>query len=140
MAEKTKMPLVLVAEDDPAIRRLLAATLRRRRLDVEVAADGAEALQALQRARWDVFVTDLMMPNVNGWDLVRWLREHPDCRPGSVIVVSAAEREALHGLDPSVVNAIFFKPFDVLHLGAYVKNAAHHAGSDRRRARALRSV
>lgn len=140
MAEKTKMPRVLVAEDDPAIQRLLAATLRRRRLEVEVAADGAQALQALQRARWDVFVTDLMMPNVSGWELVRWLSDHPDRRPASVIVVSAADREALHDLDPSVVNAIFFKPFDVLHLGAYVKNAAHREGSDRRRARTLRSV
>lgn len=140
MPEKTKMPRVLVAEDDDAIRRLLVSTLRRRRLEVEMARDGAEALQALQRARWDVFVTDLMMPRLSGWELVQWLRDHPERRPGSVIVVSAADRDALRDLDPAVVNAIIFKPFDVLLVGAYVKNAAQHGGHDRRRARPLRSV
>jgi CheY-like chemotaxis protein len=140
MAVKSKNPRVLVAEDDPSIRRLLASTLRRRRLEVEAVEDGAQALRALERARWDVLVTDLMMPNMNGWDLVRWLGEHPERCPASVIVVSAAERDALTELDPRIVNAIVFKPFDVLQLGAYVRNAACHTGRDRRRARKVRSL
>ena len=140
MAATTKMPRVLVAEDDPAIRRLLGMTLRRRRMDVELVQDGEEAMEALKRERFDVVVMDLMMPNVNGWEVVRWLGKHPDCRPASVIVVSAADREALRDLDPSVVNAIIFKPFDVVQLGAYVRNTAQHAGGDRRRARAVKSL
>ncbi len=140
MPVKPKSPRVLVAEDDSSIRRLLASTLRRRRLEVEAVEDGAEALRALERGQWDVLVTDLMMPNVNGWELVRWLREHPEQRPSSVIVVSASDREALRDLDPHIVNAIFFKPFDVLQLGAYVRNAACHAGDDRRRARRVPSL
>jgi CheY-like chemotaxis protein len=83
---------------------------------------------------------DLMMPHVTGWELVRWLSDHPERRPDSVIIVSAADREALRDLDPSVVNAIFFKPFDVVQLGAYVRNAAEQYGRDRRRARTLRSI
>lgn len=140
MAVKPKNPRVLVAEDDAAIRRLLAATLRRRRLDVELARDGAEALEALQRERWNVVVLDLMMPRVDGWDLVRWLGAHPERRPSSVIVVSAADRGALLDLDPTIVNAIVFKPFDVVQLGAYVRNAAQHGERDRRKARRLRTV
>jgi CheY-like chemotaxis protein len=139
MAVKTAIPRVLVAEDDPAIRRLLVTTLRRRRLEVVQAADGREALDALQREQFDVIVMDLMMPHVTGWDLVRWMSAHPDRRPCSVVVVSAADRDALRELDPSVVNAIIFKPFDVLQLGAYVRNAAAH-GHDRRRARPLRTI
>lgn len=134
------MPRVLVAEDDAAIRRLLATTLRRRRLEVELAEDGAQAQRALERERWDVLVMDLMMPHVNGWDLVRWLGAHPECKPGSVIVVSAADRDALRELDPGVVNAIIFKPFDVVQLGTYVKDAAQRNGQDRRRVRSLRSI
>ena len=135
-----KAPRVLVAEDDPAIRRLLATTLRRRRLDVEQAADGAEAVAALQRDRWDVVVMDLMMPRLTGWDLVRWLGEHPERRPRSVIVVSAADREALHDLDPTIVNAIFFKPFDVVQLGTYVRSAACVGRPDRRHARKVKTI
>jgi CheY-like chemotaxis protein len=138
MAAKTKMPRVLLAEDDPAIRRLLAMTLRRRRLDVEIAQDGSEALELLQRESWSVVVMDLMMPRVTGWDVLRWLGEHPEHRPASVIVVSAAGRDVLRELDSSIVNAIIFKPFDVLQVGAYVRNAAEHAGGDRRRARTVR--
>ncbi|HEX7151684.1 MAG TPA: response regulator [Thermoanaerobaculia bacterium] len=139
-ARTTSMPRVLVAEDDPAIRRLLAATLRRRRLDVQLTEDGQQALEALQRERWDVIVMDLMMPVVNGWEVVRWLSAHPEQRPASVIVVSAADREALRELDPTVVNAIVFKPFDVMQLGAYVKSAAQQGQHDRRHARVVKTV
>lgn len=139
MTQKTTLPRVLIAEDDASIRRLLATTLRRRRLEVEAAEDGHAALQALQRARWDVLITDLMMPRVSGWDVLRWLGEHPERRPSSVIVVSATDRDLLRDLDPAVVNAIIFKPFDVLQLGAYVKNATRQ-DRDRRRVRPLRSL
>lgn len=134
------MPRVLVAEDDAAIRRLLGMTLRRRRMDVQLVEDGRQALEALQRDRFDVIVMDLMMPNLNGWEVVKWLGTHRDRKPASVIVVSAADREALRDLDPTVVNAIIFKPFDVVQLGAYVRNTAQRDGTDRRRARAVRSV
>jgi DNA-binding response OmpR family regulator len=138
MGVKGAMPRVLVAEDDVAIRGLLATTLRRRRMDVELAQDGAEALAALERESWDALVLDLMMPRVNGWELLRWLASHPDRKPPSVIVVSASDRDALRELDPGIVNAIIFKPFDVLQLGAYVRNAVDHNGSDQRRARVHR--
>ena len=132
------MPRVLVTEDDPAIRRLLALTLRRRRVEVELATNGAEAVEALKRGPWAALVLDLMMPQVDGWEVVRWIAAHTEHRPKTVIVMSAADRDALRGLDPSVVNAIIFKPFDVLQLGAYVKNAVQQHGEDRRRARVVR--
>jgi CheY-like chemotaxis protein len=139
MGSLTKFPRVLVTEDDAAIRRLLLTTLRRRRLDVGAAEDGVEALEKLEKERWDVLVLDLMMPRMNGWELLRWLSAHPERCPGSVIVVSAADREALRELDPSVVNAIFFKPFDVMQLGTYVRGAAT-LGRDRRHARTVKSI
>lgn len=126
---------MLVAEDDAAIRRLLAATLRRRGLDVRLAGDGAEALQALEAETWDAVVLDLMMPSVTGWELVQWLHDHPARRPRSIVIMSAAGRDALRDLDPSIVNAIFFKPFDVLQLGHYVSGAVRLDGRDRRRGR-----
>lgn len=131
---------ILVAEDDPAIRRLLGATLRRRRLEVELAENGAEAIDALKRGEFAVLVLDLNMPDVDGWEVLRWLAKHPDCRPASVIVVSATDREALRGLDFTIVNAIMFKPFDVVQLGAYIKGAAQQGQRDRRRGRVVARV
>jgi DNA-binding response OmpR family regulator len=129
-----------VTEDDDAIRRLLAMTLRRRRLDVELATDGSEALAALQRERFEVLVLDLMLPRVSGWAVVQWLAANPRQRPRSVIVVSAADRDLLRRLDPTVVNAILFKPFDIDQLGAYVRNAAYREERDQRRARLVKTT
>jgi len=51
--------------------------------------------------------------------------------------MSAAGRDVLQNLDPTIVNAIIFKPFDVLQVGAYVKDIVARAGADRRRARVV---
>src|SRR5215212_6261666 len=97
--------------------------------------DGGAALNALQHQRWDVVVLDLMMPRMNGWELIEWLKEHADRRPRSVVVMSAAGHDALRDLDSTIVNAIFFKPFDVTQLGGYISGAARRDGPDRRRGR-----
>ncbi len=126
---------VLIAEDDPALRKLLAAAIRRRRMALETAANGQEALALLAEHKWLVLILDLMMPAVSGWDVITWLSEHPESKPNTVVVVSAVDREMLQKLDPAVVNAIIFKPFDVFHLAAYVKTACDLHHRDRRRTR-----
>lgn len=128
---------VLVAEDDPAIRRLIASALSRRRLKLATAANGEEALQHLQSSEWLVLVLDLMMPAVTGWDVIAWLAEHPERKPKTVIVVSATDRTLLQNLDPTVVNAVIFKPFDIAQLSAYVKASCELQHDDRRRSRVV---
>lgn len=140
MGLQTALPRVLVAEDDRSIGRLLTAVFRQRQMEVELARDGIETVDALQRERWDVIVMDLMMPRVSGWDVLCWLGEHQQHRPACVIVVTAVDRNLVGDVDPNLVNAIVVKPFDVLKLGAYVKNATEQDNGDRRRARALRLV
>jgi CheY-like chemotaxis protein len=131
---KSKCP-VLVAEDDLSIRNLIASAFKRRRLRLMTAANGAEALEQLQNQEWLVLVLDLMMPVVTGWEVIAWLAEHPERRPKTVIVVSATERSHLQQLDPSVVNAVIFKPFDIMQLSAYVKASCDLQHDDRRRSR-----
>ena len=101
------------------------------------AANGAEALEHLQNQEWLVLVLDLMMPVVTGWEVIGWLAEHPERRPQTVIVVSATERSHLAQLDPSVVNAVIFKPFDIMQLSAYVKASCDLQHDDRRRFRVV---
>ena len=115
---------VLVVDDQEMLRTLVRIALKRRRLAVETAVDGAAAIARLRERTFRVLVLDLMMPVVSGWDVVEWLAKNPERKPHSVIVVTATERDVMHRLDPSVVNAIIFKPFDVLELVAYIAAAS----------------
>ena len=135
MVRSTSKCPVLVVEDDPSIRSLVASALRRRRLRLMTAANGEEALEHLKNQEWLVLVLDLMMPVVTGWEVIAWLAEHPERRPKTVIVVSATERSHLQHLDPRVVNAVIFKPFDIMQLSAYVKASCDLQHADRRRSR-----
>lgn len=128
---------ILVADDDAPLRKLIVTVLRRRRgTAIDVAVNGAEAIEQLNAGPlFSVLVLDLMMPTLSGWDVIEWLAENRARAPRSVIVVSAADRAILKRVDPTVVNAIIFKPFDVFQLGAYVKSVCDLASRDRRRGR-----
>ncbi|GAC1432228.1 MAG: hypothetical protein NVSMB68_04670 [Thermoanaerobaculia bacterium] len=126
---------VLVTEDDPAIRSLIAAALRRRKLGLVTACDGEEALRLLEERDWLGLILDLMMPAVTGWEVIEWLAAHPDRKPKTVIVVSATDRSLLQDLNATVVNAVIFKPFNVVQLAAYVKASCELQHEDRRRSR-----
>lgn len=131
MSEATA-PDVLVVEDDAAIRRLLGASFKRSGLKVATAKDGSEAIDQLRNHCFRVLVLDLMMPRVSGWDVIEWLKAEGTRKPKSVIVVSATNRDVIRELEPAVVNAIVFKPFDVAELTAYVKACCGPAREDRR--------
>jgi len=77
------------------------------------------------------------MPRVNGWDVIEWLKAHPDRRPYSLVVVTAADRNVFADLDPQIVNAIIIKPFDTWELTGYVKRCCDHDGRDRRHRRVV---
>jgi CheY-like chemotaxis protein len=123
---------VLVVEDDAAIRRLLALTFKHEGLNVTTARDGVEAIEALKQRHYRVLILDLMMPRMTGWEVIEWLKETRDQKPQSVIVVSATNRDVIRELEPEVVNAIVFKPFDVNELTGYVKACCGPVDDDRR--------
>lgn len=136
-SEKPPSPSVLVVDDDPSIRRLIAAALRRNGMKVEVAEGGVNAIEKLSgETVFSLITLDLMMPSVSGWDVIEWLRFHPDRRPRSLLVISAADREIFQRLDPAMVNAVLLKPFDLDVLLGYVDGAVRQR-RDRRRARII---
>lgn len=69
------MARILVAEDDASTRKLMCAVLARAGFEAVPAADGLEALDVLDRQRIDLLITDVMMPGMDGVELVRQLRE-----------------------------------------------------------------
>ncbi len=77
---------ILVVDDDPLIRGSLYEMLRGRRFDVEMAADGAEAMEHLGRRRFHLVIADWKMPQVDGMSLLGHIRtQHPDT---SVVLIT----------------------------------------------------
>jgi two-component system response regulator AtoC len=122
---------VLVVDDEVNLRKVLAAMLRREGYDVAVASDGAQALTELEKNGADVVVTDLVMPNVGGMDLLKSINAtQPDV---PVIIITA------HGTVDSAVEAIkagafdyITKPFEQVEIQSVVAKAARtHAANQK---------
>jgi DNA-binding response OmpR family regulator len=95
---------VLLIEDDVRLARFTAAYLQSHSVEVTIVGDGNSAVKTALEIRPDVIVLDLMLPNVNGFDICRELREHLDV---PIVVVSARADEddrvrALEGGDDRV--------------------------------------
>jgi DNA-binding response OmpR family regulator len=87
------MPHVLVADDDAWILRMIATVLEKRGYTVDTASDGEEALELAQRRHPDLLITDVMMPRMDGWALVRQLRARPELLNVPVIFLTALASE-----------------------------------------------
>ena len=107
----TKPHRALIVEDDPAISRLVGKLLSRKNISVDSAHDGRIALDLLAENSYSVVVLDLMIPEANGFEIIRYIKEH--ALPIPVAVVSAVSQQALTELDLDVVKLVISKPFDV---------------------------
>lgn len=101
----------LIVEDDPAIRRLVEKLLLRQGIDIDTAADGRTAMEKLRRRAYSVLILDLMVPEVNGFELIDFLKKEQLRTP--VAVVSAVSQQSLSNLDLDIVKLVISKPFDV---------------------------
>ena len=82
---------VLLVEDDPALRRYLEVVLERAGYTVIPAGDGLEAMKALLAAQVDVVVTDALMPNLDGYELCRFVRNSEHLAHLPIILLSALD-------------------------------------------------
>ena len=113
---------VLVVDDEPAIRALVAKIIERAGYPVEVARDGAEAIEKIEARSYSVLVIDLMMPNVDGYALIDYIKQRGGRRP-AIIVISAGDTASLRRLDGSMVHSVLRKPFDIDVLGDLISAA-----------------
>lgn len=111
---------VLIADDDPSIRKLVATIIRREGLQFDTAADGAEAIEALRQREYTVILLDLMMPNVDGFGVIEHLAKHPPSQKPIVLAVTAYADQKFKEVDPNVVAGVIRKPFEVADLGDLV--------------------
>jgi K+-sensing histidine kinase KdpD len=105
---------ILVAEDDPEARELLLLLLEGGEYSLLEAADGMEALDLLRTEQPDLLITDIVMPRMDGYELVRRLREDDRTAHTSVIFCSASyhEREVREMARSLGVQSTLAKPFD----------------------------
>ena len=82
---------VLLVEDDPALRRYLEVVLERAGYAVVSAGDGLEAMKFLLGMRVDVIVTDALMPNLDGYELCRFVRNSRHLAHLPIILLSALD-------------------------------------------------
>ena len=102
--------LVMVVEDDPAIRSLLALTLEAENYRVETTEDGQEALSKLERIQPDILFLDLMLPGIDGFQVIEALRANPVTCDLRIIAISA--KFGLLSAMVHDVQAYLPKPFD----------------------------
>ncbi len=110
------MSRVLVADDEPAIRKVVRDALEREGHEVVTAVDGGEALERFDEGSFDLVVTDLAMPRVDGLELVKEVRRRSPL-PILVLTVRNEEREKVRLLDEGADDYVT-KPFGVAELVA----------------------
>ena len=86
---------ILLVEDDERQRTALAAMLADSHFETQVAADGVEALERLTAFDADVIVADLVMPQMDGFELLKHLKEHGDLTPAIVLTGFGSMEKAL---------------------------------------------
>ncbi len=88
-------PSILLVDDDPAIRSLLIKLLERDGYKVEAASDGAQALRKLKRNKYESILLDLLMPKVNGFEVLQDLRALQPETLGRIVVLTAVKDQTL---------------------------------------------
>src|ERR687894_2331883 len=114
------MKKVLVVDDEPAVRGALERALRLEAYDVELAADGREALDRLAAGPLDAVVLDVAMPHVDGLEVCRRLRSLGDRTPVLMLTARDAIDDRVAGLDAGADDYLV-KPFALEELLARVR-------------------
>ncbi len=84
---------VLIVDDEEVIRKVLRMTLNKWGFQAEEAGDGVQALRRLREGRYDLIICDILMPNMNGWDLIREVRRNPDTQDLRIIALTGKNKD-----------------------------------------------
>ncbi|MGZ4506874.1 MAG: response regulator [Blastococcus sp.] len=130
---------VLVVEDEPQLRRTLSLNLQARGYRVSDAATGSDALQTSRELRPDVIVLDLGLPDMDGLEVIRRIREGAGALPIIVLSARSASQEKVAALDLGATDYVT-KPFDMEELAARLRAATRRQDEPPRHVVPLGSV
>ena len=116
------MARILVAEDEAEIGEIVRRALEIKGHDVTVVADGSAAVEALGRESYDLLLTDIVMPLMDGIALaLKAARDYPDM-PILMMTGYTAQKERTHNLD-DLIRDVLMKPFTIADMAQRVENA-----------------
>ena len=109
---------ILIVDDDPSIRKLIATTLEDvSGYQLEEASDGAEAVERAVEARPEIVFLDVDMPHLNGIEACRRLRSDPATAAATIVMLTGdSGPQAEHGALAAGADLFLTKPFSPLHL------------------------
>jgi DNA-binding response OmpR family regulator len=113
------MSKILIVDDDPYIRELVKVLLKNEGFDILEASDGMEALVEIQKEKVNIAVIDIMMPNMDGWDLCKEIRRYYDI-PILMLTAKGDITQKVKGFELGT-DDYMVKPFEPLELVARVK-------------------
>lgn len=118
------MRKLLLADDDRDLEPLVRVMLKGLGFRIDAAHDGAHALALMEKGSYSVVLLDVMMPKLNGIEVIeRLIAQSPDVAK-RVIVVTAADPKLLRSLDRTAIGGVILKPFDVDSMMTLVEQVA----------------
>ncbi|MBI1938198.1 MAG: response regulator [Ignavibacteriales bacterium] len=105
--------VILVADDSPTIRKFVSVALTVKGYEIITCSDGMEALEKLPANKVDLLLTDLNMPNVDGYQLIASVRNNSEFKDLPIIILSSLgnNEDIQRGLECGA-NSYLIKPFD----------------------------
>ena len=120
------MKKILIVDDEPAIVMSLEYLLRRKKFDVLIARNGTEALEALGNVQPELILLDIMMPDVDGYEICEYVKTSPTLKHIKIIFLSAKSKtsDIEKGLELGA-DAYVVKPFSTKHLLNKINELLH---------------
>lgn len=134
MALPDTKPIILVVDDDPLMRRIVTQSLERAAYHLIEAESGTAGIQCALEQRPDLILLDVMMPEMDGFEVIRRLRAHPITQSVPIILLTALGEmsEKVHGMQLGA-DDYMTKPFDPRELRArvetHLKRSEHYLQS-----------
>ncbi len=105
---------ILVVDDSSTVRKFVSVSLSMQGFHVVTAEDGMDALEKLPREPIDLVITDLNMPNMDGMELIRTLRENPDYKELPIIILTSLTENTLKAESKAMgIHSYLNKPFSL---------------------------
>lgn len=138
MIKRMSENLILVVEDEASIAEVVSLYLQRAGFSAEIAFDGRQAMNLFERHKPDLVILDLMLPEVDGLSLTRWLRDRSNV-PIIMLTARRAEMDRITGLEMGADDYVV-KPFSPQELVSRVRAVMRRLGRAQADAEAERNL
>jgi CheY-like chemotaxis protein len=118
---------ILIVEDNPDSRNLLHFLLTTKGFNATTAVDGAEGFYMAKVEKPDLVITDLMMPNVDGIELIKQIRAEPEIAGIPILIYTAYSTDTVEPAIEAGANKSFYKPVNLDEMLEYINKVLTQA-------------